>query len=142
MLTSPLPYQYGLRSHEPFPRATPERYTGSPESLSYAPFCAHLASLSNLPILAVDYPLLPNGTVDEVLAQIGRALHWLHTHEPRDMVTPSTGGGESETKGGVAPRILIVGDSSGGGSAASALLAQAQGGLEGAGEARLSGAVL
>ncbi|KAL1499319.1 hypothetical protein AB1Y20_011527 [Prymnesium parvum] len=116
-------------------------YTGSPEEMSYAPFCAKLAALTGLPLLAVDYPLLPHGTVDSVLPQVGRAARWLATHEPLDVLADPSLARPSAPRD--APPLVVMGDSSGGGSAASALLAQASdAGLPRAGGARLSAAVL
>lgn len=116
--------------------------TGSPTSQSYAPFCAMIATKSGMPVLAIDYTLAPLGNFSRILRQLGAAVHWLATHDPTRIVA-----GESAADAHVppesAPLLFIAGDSSGGGSATSALLAQASpGGLPGARGARLSGGVL
>ena len=117
--------------------------TGSPESASYAPFCAMIAKTAKMPVLALDYTLTPVGNFSVILRQIGRALHWLATHEPLAIVAGGpAAAAEASTALNKAPMLFVAGDSSGGGSAASALLAQASAGLPGAAGAVLSGGVL
>lgn len=123
--------------------------TGSPVSASYAPFCAMIAKMSGYPVLAIDYPLAPIGTFETILAEVGKSVHWLATHDPAQLVHMGGAGGLVENADAArtplesAPMLFISGDSSGGGTATSALLAQSSpDGLPNAGAATISGGVL
>lgn len=112
--------------------------SGSPDSASYAPFCAMIAKTTGMPVLAIDYTLAPVGNFSVILSQIGHATHWLATHNPIEVIA-----GRPEARPlAAAPPLFIAGDSSGGGSATSALLAQASGSLPGAKGAVFAGGVL
>ena len=113
----------------------------SPETGSYAPFCAMIAKTTGMPVLAFDYTLAPVGNFSVILAQTGRALHWLATHDP--LLALRGDPAAARTPLSAAPMLFIAGDSSGGGSATSALLAQSSAsGLPGAAGAHISGGVL
>ena len=114
----------------------------SPETGSYAPFCAMIAKTTGMPVLAFDYTLAPVGNFSVILAQAGHALHWLATHDPL-LVALRGDAAAATTPLHAAPMLFIAGDSSGGGSAASALLAQSSAeGLPNAAGAHISGGVL
>ena len=115
-------------------------YTGSPWSSGYAPFVAKLAKRLNMPVLSIDYTLSPVGHYRQILRQVGRATRFLAQYEPLDFLEA----GEPERRPAKrSPPLFIIGDSSGGGTALSALVAQASPwGLPGAGHAKLSGGVL
>ena len=85
--------------------------TGSPTSASYAPFCAMIAKTSGLPVLAIDYPLAPVGKFETILEQVGRAVHWLATHDPSVL---AAGGDAAAALLPIdeAPMLFISGDSS------------------------------
>jgi acetyl esterase/lipase len=110
------------------------QYYGSPFTTGYAPFAAKLARETKMPVLAIDYWLAPIGNFSLILGQVGAAVAYLAKPESVPGVPPSAPPPTS---------IFIAGDSSGGGSALSALVAQASpGGLPNAGAARLAGGVL
>ena len=113
---------------------------GSPKSASYAPFCATIAQRTGMPVLTIDYTLAPVANFSKILVQVGTALKWLATHDPTR--AGRDGAGRAATPLRDAPMVFIAGDSSGGGTATSALLAQAAGSLPGAGGAKFSGGVL
>ncbi|OEU12717.1 alpha/beta-hydrolase [Fragilariopsis cylindrus CCMP1102] len=118
----------------------------SPTTCGYATFVSKLAKLYNMPILSIDYTLVGsegNGTFSTILAQTGRAVHFLATNDPLDIMshhdnddndndddnhttrynaTTTTTIDKQEQQ---QPAIFIMGDSSGGGTAISALVAQA-----------------
>ena len=135
-------------------------WLGSPWSSGYPTFVAKLARRLRMPILAIDYtlapygryvgpegmPVPPSGTnaplgdFEEILHQIGMAVNFLARHEPLDILNGDT---STTTNVSLAPPLFLLGDSSGGGSAVSAMVAQASpDGLPGAGGAILSGAVV
>jgi hypothetical protein len=62
----------------------------SPTSCGYATFVSKLAKLYNMPILSIDYTLVGskgNGTFSTILAQTGRAVHFLATNDPFDIMS-------------------------------------------------------
>lgn len=85
---------------------------GSPFS-EYKVFVSKLAEKTGMAILVPDYPLLPTGKAKTVQDYILTATDWLATHGPRGCTNEVSD----------APSIFIGGDSSGGGSALSAMLA-------------------
>lgn len=111
----------------------------SPTTCGYATFVAKLAKLYNMPLLSIDYTLIApvgNGTFSTILAQTGKAVNFLATHDPLDILSQHDNGGNGhdgdtattmvlDTQEQHQPPIFIIGDSSGGGTAISALVAQA-----------------
>ena len=80
-------------------------YYNTPASASYAPFVAMLSQRLKMPILAVDYPLITRktryqGTYSSIMAIINAAIEAMPCEN-----------------------VILIGDSSGGGSVASAVLA-------------------
>ena len=75
-----------------------------------------------MPVLAIDYTLAPVAPYRSILRQVGRATHYLATHEPLALLA---GDQSTVSHPHKAPPLFIVGDSSGGGTALSALVAQA-----------------
>ena len=115
-------------------------YYGSPWTDGYPTFAAKLAKKLQMPVLVIDYTLAPVGHFRKIIGQVGSAVNYLARHEPGDLLA-----GDFHTKSppSSAPPLFIVGDSSGGGTAVSALVAQASPrGLRGAGGAKLSGGVV
>ena len=112
---------------------------GSPWTGGYATFAAKLAKRLGMPVLSIDYTLVPLARFREILGQVGAALNYLARHEPLDLLA---GDLETTNPASTAPPLFIIGDSSGGATAMSALLAQAsRAGLPGAGDAVMSGGV-
>jgi len=69
-------------------------------ALTYSPFCGHLSrSLNNTPVLSVEYPLMPAASIPQQVDSAVMAYNWLVS-----------------LKG--SPRVVICGDSAGGGLAA------------------------
>ena len=89
-------------------------YNGSPKTNSYPAVAARIATATCIPVLAIDYSLLPQGTADVVLDEIKQALRWMATHD--------ASGDAYETATPV--EVMMMGDSSGAGSAFSTLLLQ------------------
>ena len=115
-------------------------YYGSPWTTGYAPFAAKLAKRLGMAVLSIDYTLAPMAHYGEILGQVGQATRFLARHEPLDLLK---GRLDRTRRARRAPPLYILGDSSGGGTALSALVAQASPrGLPGARRARLSGGVL
>ena len=115
-------------------------YYGSPWTDGYPTFAAKLAKKLGMPVLSIDYTLAPVGHYSKMLRQVGRALKYLAKHEPLDLLA-----GKLDRVRGVkhSPPLYIMGDSSGGGTALSAVVAQASPqGLPNSGGARISGGVL
>ena len=123
----------------------------SPTTCGYATFVSKLAKLYNMPILSIDYTLIApvgNGTFSTILAQTGKAVHFLATNDPLDIMShhDNDGNGHDDDDNDdddnhttrynattttidkqeqhQPPPIFIMGDSSGGGTAISALVAQ------------------
>ncbi|MEE3328537.1 MAG: alpha/beta hydrolase [Myxococcota bacterium] len=115
-------------------------YYGSPWTDGYPTFAAKLAKRLGMSVLSIDYTLTPMAHYNKMLRQVGRATRFLAKHEPLELLA----GNLKKTRGAkYAPPLYIIGDSSGGGTALSALVAQASPqGLPNAGQARLSGGVL
>ena len=112
---------------------------GSPSTDGYAPFGAKMARLYGMPVLVIDYTLAPIGNFSAIIQEVGMATNFLATHEPTDLLL----GNQTELPVADAPPIFISGDSSGGGSALSALVAQASpDGLPKAEGAKLAGGVV
>ena len=123
--------------------------TCSPTTCGYATFVSKLAKLYNMPILSIDYTLIApvgNGTFSAILAQAGKAVHFLATNDPLDIMSHHNNDGNGhddddndnhttrynattttidKQEQHQPPPIFIMGDSSGGGTAISALVAQA-----------------
>eukprot|EP00889_Picochlorum_renovo_P008470 jgi/Picre1/35500/NNA_002961.t1 len=95
---------------------------GSPTTDGYAPFGAQMARSFNMPVLLIDYTLAPGGNFSIILEEVGMSAHFLATHEPLDLLEGKNTTSNSMSE---APPMFISGDSSGGGSALSALVAQA-----------------
>ena len=115
-------------------------YYGSPWTTGYAPFAAKLAKRLGMPVLSIDYPLSPVAHFRKVMRRVGTATRYLATHEPLDLLEGKL---DRTEPAHLAPPLYIMGDSSGGGTALSALVSQASPrGLPGAGYARFSGGVL
>lgn len=113
--------------------------SGSPTTDGYAPFAAKIAKIYQFPILVIDYTLVPIGNFEVIMKEVGMAAKFLASHEPLDLEK----GDYNEQPVEQSPPIFILGDSSGGGSALSALVAQASPkGIPEADGARLAGGVL
>ena len=114
---------------------------GSPWEDSYPTFAAKIAAEFSMPVLSIDYTLIDGGgNFKKILGQVGKAVNYLSTHEPLDLIQGDSEGRHSQK---TSPPLFIMGDSSGGGTALSALVAQSSpGGLNNAGKARLSGGVV
>eukprot|EP01060_Flectonema_neradi_P015943 TRINITY_DN2257_c0_g1_i2.p1 TRINITY_DN2257_c0_g1~~TRINITY_DN2257_c0_g1_i2.p1 ORF type:complete len:361 (+),score=75.29 TRINITY_DN2257_c0_g1_i2:41-1084(+) len=74
----------------------------------YRPFSTRLADITKLPVLAIDYRLVPEFTFPAPVEDSLRALKWLYSNSPF---------GEEQ-----ADNIFLVGDSAGGGLTLSTLL--------------------
>ena len=115
-------------------------YYGSPWTDGYPTLAAKLAKRLGMSVLSIDYTLAPIAHYSKILRQVGRATKYLAKHEPLDLLAGKMNRVRAPRH---APPIFIMGDSSGGGTALSALVAQASPrGLPNAGQARLSGGVL
>ncbi|MCH2170446.1 alpha/beta hydrolase [Myxococcota bacterium] len=115
-------------------------YYGSPWTNGYPTFAAKLARRMGMPVLAIDYTLAPVGHFQKIIGQVGAAVNFLATHDPLDLRAGDFSNTNPPTH---APPLFILGDSSGGGTAVSALVAQASPrGLRGAQGAVLSGGVV
>lgn len=88
-------------------------YYGSPSTASYGPFAARLAESTCLPLLSIDYSLAPIGDAPSILKQVQKALQWMGTHDEYGDPYPED----------VQVDVIIAGDSSGGGTAMSTLVA-------------------
>jgi acetyl esterase/lipase len=86
---------------------------GSPSTASYGPFAARLAESTCLPLLSIDYSLAPIGDAPSILKQVQKALQWMGTHDEYGEPYPED----------VEVDVIIAGDSSGGGTAMSTLVA-------------------
>ena len=53
----------------------------SPRTCSYAPYVARLATSMCMPIVSIDYTLIPVGSAPKILDQAKKALRWMATHE-------------------------------------------------------------
>ena len=112
---------------------------GSPSTGSYGQFGARLAKTIQVPVLVIDYTLAPQGNFTSILKEVGTATHFLATHRPEDLLAGNITAVPLED----APPLFIAGDSAGGGTALSALVAQASPqGLPGSQGALLSGGIL
>lgn len=105
--------------------------SGSPWTQGYPTFCAKLAKFLGMPVLSIDYALIPTGMFNvgdhPVLPAVAKATKFLAAQSPRRLVdtkgkrTSQVGDKRRLTK----TKIFIMGDSSGAGTAISALAAQA-----------------
>lgn len=69
------------------------RGSGEPLEIAWRPEVAAIAALSGVTILDVDYPLLPEHTVDEVVAAARRSVQWARTQaEQVALIGYSSGG--------------------------------------------------
>lgn len=96
--------------------------SGSPTTDGYAPFGAQMARLFMVPVLLIAYTLAPIGNFSVILEEVGMSAYFLATHDPLDLLEGKTDASYPVSE---APPMFISGDSSGGGSALSALVAQA-----------------
>ncbi|MFL0790906.1 MAG: DUF4347 domain-containing protein [Prochlorococcus sp.] len=112
--------------------------SGSPWDSGYATFAAKLAKKLQMPVLSIDYTLVgKGGNFNVIQKQIGKATKFMSKHDPLKLLV-----NKQNAKSKSSVPLFIIGDSSGGSSAFSALVAQASPqGLKGAGSARLSGGV-
>ena len=112
--------------------------SGSPWDSGYATFAAKLAKKLQMPVLSIDYTLVgKGGNFNVIQKQIGKATKFMSKHDPLKLLT-----NRKNSRSQSSVPLFIIGDSSGGGSAFSALIAQASPqGLKGAGKARFSGGV-
>ena len=109
--------------------------SGSPWSAGYATFAAKLAKRLKMPVLSIDYTLVPEGDFNLIQNQIGTATKFMGKYDPWRLLR-----NKKNSKSKESVPLYIVGDSSGGGSALSALVAQSSpSGLKGAGKFKLSG---
>ena len=114
-------------------------YYGSPWTDGYPTFAAKLAKTLQMPVLVIDYTLAPVGDFETILRQVGEAANFLARHRPLDLLKGKLSPSKRPRK---SPPLFILGDSSGGGTAISALVAQASPeGLPGADGAVLRGGV-
>jgi len=114
-------------------------YYGSPWADGYPTFAAKLAKTLEMPVLVIDYTLAPVGDFETILRQVGEAANFLARHRPLDLLAGKVKPSKRPRK---SPPLFILGDSSGGGTAISALVAQASpAGLPGAAGAVLRGGV-
>jgi len=112
---------------------------GSPRTDGYAPFGAKMAKLYGLPVLVIDYTLAPIGNFSVMIEEVGMATNFLATHEPQDLLA----GNQTALPVADEAPLFISGDSAGGGTAISALVAQASPkGLPASKGARLAGGVV
>ena len=81
---------------------------------AYAPLASRLAALTGLPVLAPDYRLAPSCPFPAALDDCGAALAWLAAHELDGAGAPMAAPADA---------VFLVGDSSGGGLAVAAALA-------------------
>lgn len=88
-------------------------YYGSPSASSAGPFAARIASSTGLPVLSIDYMMPPQGDATIILKEIEKALQWMGKYDEYGKPYPED----------VEVEVIIAGDSSGGGSAMSALMA-------------------
>ena len=86
---------------------------GSPSTASYAPFAARLAESTCLPVLSMDYSLTVGADAPSILKQVEKTLQWMSTHDERGNPYPED----------VKVEVIIAGDSSGGGTSMSTLVA-------------------
>lgn len=86
---------------------------GSPFTDSYPQLASKLARAAQMVVMLPDYPLVPVGNASAIVDHVLVTIDWLATHGPHGC----------ENIVGSAPPLFIGGDSSGGGSAISALLA-------------------
>ena len=115
-------------------------YHGSPSTDGYPTFAAKLAKTLKMSVLVIDYSLAPVGDFEVILQQVGEAANFLARHKPLDLLA---GKWKPSKRAKKSPPLFILGDSSGGGTAISALVAQAsETGLPGARGAVLRGGVV
>jgi len=115
-------------------------YYGSPWTNGYPTFAAKLAKTLQMSVLVLDYTLAPVGDFETILRQVGEATNFLARHRPLDLLAGKLKPSKRAKK---SPPLFIMGDSSGGGTAISALVAQAsEAGLPGARGAVLRGGVV
>ena len=81
---------------------------------AYAPLASRLAALTGLPVLAPDYRLAPSCPFPAAVDDCGAALAWLAAHELDGAGAPAPSPADA---------LFLVGDSSGGGLAVAAALA-------------------
>lgn len=102
----------------------------SPVSVGYRSLGSRLASATGFVVMLLDYPLVPIGNASTILGAVLDALNWLAGHGPNGCTGDARDG----------PPLFIGGDSSGGGSALSALFKlQEEPGLLVGGARRLAG---
>jgi len=86
---------------------------GSPTSSGYDALASKLAARSGAVVLVPDYPLVPVGNFSTILSATQQTWAWLATHGPRGCTNDLRN----------APPLTVMGDSAGGGTALSFMLA-------------------
>lgn len=84
-------------------------YQGSPRTDGYDSLASRIAEMSGAIVMAIDYPLIPIGNYSSIMDWSLEAFEWLATHGPQG----------ADCSSEPTPALLVGGDSSGGGSAAS-----------------------
>ena len=124
-------------------------YHSSPWTSGYPTFCAKLAKSFGMPVLSIDYALIPIGRFNvgerPILPAVAKATKFLATQSPTRLVETKGKRPSPGRRQGRRAKIFISGDSSGAGTAISALAAQAArdpGWQEIVGRAKIEGGVL
>eukprot|EP00927_Polykrikos_kofoidii_P049220 TRINITY_DN43314_c0_g1_i1.p1 TRINITY_DN43314_c0_g1~~TRINITY_DN43314_c0_g1_i1.p1 ORF type:complete len:448 (-),score=56.73 TRINITY_DN43314_c0_g1_i1:61-1404(-) len=107
---------------------------GSPHTSGYPALCSRIASATQFVVFVPDYPLIPIGNASTIIGHILFMLDQLSFHGPH-----------GDCSNAPTPPLFIGGDSSGGGTAFSALVATVQDATSwapGRGRQKLSGAFL